>query len=205
MAGRRVAKKSVNQPARPRPRAGAGSPASEESGVGLRIGCGADVHPLAPGRSLTLGGVSIPHHRRLQGHSDADVLAHAVCDALLGALALPDMGTRFPDTDERLRGRSSLLFLTEVMKEARDRGFDIVNLDSVVLAEAPRLQPHLESMRERIAAALGCPASRVGVKAKRFEGLGAVGRREGIMAQAVVLLGPAASRREGSAGRGPRS
>lgn len=195
----------MSKPARPRPGAEAGAPAPAESGVGLRIGCGADVHPLAPGRSLVLGGVSIPHDRGLLGHSDADVLAHAVCDALLGALALPDMGARFPDTDERLRGRSSLLFLTEVMRDVRDRGFDIVNLDSVVLAEAPRLHSHLEAMRERIAAALGCPASRVGVKAKRFEGLGTVGRREGIMAQAVVLLGPAALRREGPAPRGPRS
>ena len=160
--------------------------------AGLRVGCGADVHPLAPGRRLVLGGVEIPHARGLGGHSDADVLAHAICDALLGALGLPDMGVRFPDTDERLRGRSSLLFLEEVMADARARGFEILNVDSVVLAEAPRLQPHLQAMRGRLATALGCPGERVGVKAKRCEGLGAVGRREGIMAQAVVLLGPAA-------------
>lgn len=154
----------------------------------LRVGCGADVHPLAPGRRLVLGGVEVPHERGLRGHSDADVLSHAVCDALLGALGLPDMGTRFPDTDPRLRGRSSLLFLEEVMAEARARGFEIVNVDTVVLAEAPRLQLHLDAMRERLASALGCPRARIGIKAKRCEGLGAVGRREGIMAQAVVLL-----------------
>ncbi len=159
--------------------------------VGLRIGCGADIHPLARGRRLVLGGVEIEHGRGLLGHSDADVLTHAVCDALLGALGLPDMGVRFPDADASLRGRSSLEFLQDVMAEGRSMGFEIVNVDAVVLAEAPRLQPHLPEMRRKIARALGCAASAVGVKAKRCEGLGAVGRKEGIMAQAVVLLGPA--------------
>lgn len=154
----------------------------------LRIGCGADAHPLRPGRRLVLGGVEIPHPRGLAGHSDADVLAHAICDALLGALGLPDMGARFPDSDESLRGRSSLLFLQDVMKEARSRGFEIVNVDAVVLAEAPRLQPHLEAMRASLARALGVSPARVGLKAKRLEGLGAVGRQEGIMAEAVALL-----------------
>ncbi|HEX9428440.1 MAG TPA: 2-C-methyl-D-erythritol 2,4-cyclodiphosphate synthase [Candidatus Polarisedimenticolia bacterium] len=179
--------------------------AGDPPGPGLRIGCGADVHPLAPGRSLVLGGVPIPHDRGLQGHSDADVLTHAVCDAILGALGLPDLGRRFPDTDETLKGRSSLSFLGDILNEMRARGFEIVNLDSVVLAEAPRLQPHLDAMRERIAAALDCHPSRVSVKAKRFEGLGMIGRREGVMAQAVVLLGPAASRRGPGAGQGPRA
>ncbi|HEU4403620.1 MAG TPA: 2-C-methyl-D-erythritol 2,4-cyclodiphosphate synthase [Candidatus Polarisedimenticolia bacterium] len=162
---------------------------------GFRIGCGADVHPLSSGRRLVLGGVEVPHDHGLAGHSDADVLAHAVCDAILGALGLPDMGVRFPDSDPALRGRSSLLFLTEVMRDARARGYDIINLDAVVLAEAPRLQPHVERMRKAMATALGCPSDAIGVKAKRCEGLGAVGRKEGIMAQAVVLLGPAGTRR----------
>jgi len=154
----------------------------------LRVGCGADAHPLRPGRRLVLGGVDIPHPRGLTGHSDADVLSHAVCDALLGALGLPDMGARYPDSDERLRGRSSLWFLEDVMREARSRGFEIVNVDAVILAEAPRLQPHLEPMRKALAAALGVSLDSVSVKAKRLEGLGAIGRQEGIMAQAVALI-----------------
>jgi 2-C-methyl-D-erythritol 2,4-cyclodiphosphate synthase len=145
--------------------------------------------------------VEIPSVRGLKGHSDADVLSHAICDALLGALGLPDMGVRFPDTDESLRGRSSLSFLEEVAVEARARGYEIVNLDAVVLAEAPRLQPHVEAMRSALARALRCPTAVLGIKAKRCEGIGAVGRREGMMAQAVVLLGPAtAGRRPGRRG-----
>lgn len=165
---------------RPRPDAGSAS--------GLRIGCGADAHPLQPGRRLVLGGIEIPHSVGLAGHSDADVLSHALCDALLGALGLPDMGTRFPDSDERLKGRSSLFFLEDVMQEVRRRGFEIVNVDTVILAEAPRLQPHVETIRASLARALGVPPTSVGLKAKRLEGLGAVGRREGMMAQAVALL-----------------
>jgi len=155
----------------------------------LRIGCGADAHPFRPGRRLVLGGVEIPHPRGLAGHSDADAVAHAICDAILGALGLPDMGVRFPDTDESLRGRSSLWFLQDVMREARLRRFEIVNVDAVVLAEAPRLQPHLGAMRRALAGALGVPEGSVGLKAKRLEGLGAIGRGEGIMVQAVALLG----------------
>jgi 2-C-methyl-D-erythritol 2,4-cyclodiphosphate synthase len=154
----------------------------------LRIGCGADAHPLRPGRRLVLGGVEIPHPRGLAGHSDADVLSHAVCDALLGALALPDMGRRFPAGDPEHLGRSSLWFLQDVMRDVRARGFEIVNVDAIVLAEAPRLQPHIDAMRAALADALATPGDRVSVKAKRLEGLGAVGRQEGIMAQAVVLL-----------------
>ena len=146
------------------------------------------MHALRPGRRLVLGGVEIPHPRGLSGHSDADVLSHAVCDAVLGALGLEDMGTRFPDSDEGLRGRSSLWFLEEVAREARSRGFEIVNVDAVILAEAPRLQPHIQAMRQALAAALGVAADSVSVKAKRLEGLGAIGRQEGIMAQAVALL-----------------
>ncbi|MFQ5877335.1 MAG: 2-C-methyl-D-erythritol 2,4-cyclodiphosphate synthase [Acidobacteriota bacterium] len=160
----------------------------------MRVGCGVDVHPLAAGRRLVLGGVEIPHERGLLGHSDADALSHAICDALLGALGLPDMGVRFPDTDESLRDRSSLLFLEEVGREVRRHGYALLNLDTTVLAESPRLQPHLPGMRERIASALGCPVEAVGIKAKRFEGVGAIGRREGVMAQAVVLLGRSPAR-----------
>ena len=166
-----------------RPPRGAGAPPA-----GLRIGCGADAHALRPGRRLVLGGVEIPHSLGLAGHSDADVLSHALCDALLGALGLPDMGTRFPDSDPGLKDRSSLFFLQDVMREVRARGFEILNVDTVVLAEAPRLQPHLETIRASLAGALGVPPSSVGFKAKRLEGLGAVGRQEGIMAQAVALL-----------------
>jgi len=155
----------------------------------LRIGCGADAHPLRPGRRLVLGGVEIPHPHGLAGHSDADVVSHAICDAILGALGLPDLGVRFPDNDESLRGRSSLWFLQDIMQEARARGFEIVNVDAVVLAESPRLQPHLVTMRRALAGALGVPEESVGLKAKRLEGLGALGRGEGIMVQAVALLG----------------
>jgi len=135
-----------------------------------------------------LGGVEIPFSRGLSGHSDADVLSHAVCDALLGALALDDMGTRFPDSDASLRGRSSLWFLQEVAREVRGLGYEIVNVDAVILAEAPRLQPHIAAMRQTMAQALAIGIDRVSVKAKRLEGLGAVGRQEGIMAQAIALL-----------------
>jgi len=190
MASRRPARAPAARSIRRRPRR------PRSTGVppaGLRIGCGADAHALRPGRRLVLGGVEIPHAAGLLGHSDADVLSHALCDALLGALGLPDMGTRFPDSDETLRDRSSLYFLQDVMREVRARGFEILNVDAVVLAEAPRLQPHLETIRASLAAALGVPPSSVGLKAKRLEGLGAVGRQEGIMAQAVALLsGPRA-------------
>jgi 2-C-methyl-D-erythritol 2,4-cyclodiphosphate synthase len=188
----------------PRTRAAAGRPRLRPA---YRIGVGIDVHPFAPGRTLVLGGVSIANHRGLAGHSDADVLAHAVCDAILGALALPDLGSRFKDDDPRHAGRSSLEFLEEAAAEARRHGYTIVNIDAVVLAEAPRLQPHLLAMRERLGAALGCPDGAIGVKAKHCEGLGAIGRQEGVMAQAVALLGrttiPGGGRRRpgGVAGR----
>jgi 2-C-methyl-D-erythritol 2,4-cyclodiphosphate synthase len=163
----------------------------------IRVGLGTDLHPLAPGRRLVLGGVEVPHDRGLAGHSDADALTHAVCDALLGALGEPDLGTRFPDGDRRHRGRRSLEFLQEIAADVRGRGWTVVNVDAVLLVERPRLRPHLEAMRGALASALGCEPGRVGVKAKRCEGLGALGRGEGIAAQAVALL-----RR--SAGRGSR-
>ncbi len=187
----------------PRKRAAAGRPLLRP---GFRIGVGIDVHPFEPGRALVLGGVRVEHHRGLAGHSDADVLAHAVCDAILGALALPDLGSRFRDDDPRHAGRSSLEFLSEAAAEARRHGYSIVNVDAVVLAETPSLKEHLPAMREKLGRALGCSGGAIGVKAKHCEGLGAIGREEGVMAQAVALLGrtPARARKappRGAAGR----
>lgn len=162
-----------------------------------RVGLGSDRHPFAPGRRLVLGGVTIPAARGLAGHSDADVLAHAVCDALLGALGMPDMGMRFPATDRRHRARPSLQFVEEVMEDVRRAGYRVGNLDAVLLAETPRLAGKLPGMRRRIARALGCTPAAVSVKAKRGEGLGWIGRSEGIAAQAVVLLWPDAASRRG--------
>ena len=168
---------------------------------GLRIGLGVDVHPFAEGRPLVLGGVTIPGPRGLLGHSDADVLAHAACDSYLGALGLPDLGTRFPASDARNAGRASGVFLRDIAREARARGYALVNLDAVLLAEAPLLQPHLAAVRRGLARALDCPEDRVSVKVKRSEGLGAIGRGEGIAAHVVVLLGPAAPARPTPRGR----
>jgi len=177
------------RPAAAGSRAAAADPAAVSAGnLPFRIGCGTDLHPFGAGRRLVLGGVMIDHERGLVGHSDADVLVHAVCDAVLGALGLPDLGTRFPAGDERNRDRSSLTFLEEAGRAMRRSGFAVANIDAVVLAEEPPLAPHLETMRARLAAALGCRPAAVGLKAKRCEGIGAIGRREGIMAQAVALL-----------------
>lgn len=151
-----------------------------------RVGFGFDLHPLVAGRPLVLGGVTVPAEAGLGGHSDADVLSHAVGEALLGALALGDLGRHFPDTDPRYRGISSLVLLARVVELVQSRGGRIVNVDATVLAQAPRLAPHLEEMAKRIADALGLPASAVSVKAKSPEGLGLVGRREGLAAMAVA-------------------
>jgi 2-C-methyl-D-erythritol 2,4-cyclodiphosphate synthase len=151
-----------------------------------RVGFGFDVHPLVPGRPLVLGGVTIPAEAGLGGHSDADVLTHAVGEALLGSLALGDLGRHFPDTDPRYRGISSLVLLERVVGLVRERGGRIVNVDATVIAQAPRLAPHLDEMAKRLADALGLPASAVSVKAKSPEGLGLVGRHEGMAAMAVV-------------------
>jgi 2-C-methyl-D-erythritol 2,4-cyclodiphosphate synthase len=153
-----------------------------------RVGFGFDLHPLVAGRPLVLGGVTVPSEAGLDGHSDADVLSHAVAEALLGALALGDLGRHFPDTDPRWRGISSLLLLAQVMELARGQGATLVNVDATVLAQAPRLAPHLPEMAKRLADVVGLPAERVSVKAKSPEGLGLVGRREGIAAMAVVSL-----------------
>jgi 2-C-methyl-D-erythritol 2,4-cyclodiphosphate synthase len=156
--------------------------------TGTRVGLGFDIHPFAAGRPLVLGGVEVPAERGLGGHSDADALAHAVADALLGALALGDLGRRFPDTDPRYQGVSSLALLAEVVAGLRARGGRVVNVDATVVAEAPRLLSHLDAMRARLAETLDVPPDRVSVKAKRAEGLGALGRREGVAALAVALV-----------------
>ena len=153
-----------------------------------RVGLGFDLHPLVVGRPLVLGGVTVPSERGLGGHSDADVLSHAVAEALLGALALGDLGRHFPDTDPRWRGVSSLLLLRQVLALVGARGGTLVNVDATVLAEAPRLAPRLDEMAARLAEALGLPVDRVSVKAKSPEGLGLLGRREGIAALAVVSV-----------------
>jgi 2-C-methyl-D-erythritol 2,4-cyclodiphosphate synthase len=151
-----------------------------------RVGFGFDLHPLVAGRPLVLGGVTVPSALGLGGHSDADVLAHAVGEALLGALALGDLGRHFPDTDPRYRGISSLTLLREVLVLVGARGGQLVNVDGTVLAEAPRLAPYLPEMAKRLAETLALPLDAVSVKAKSPEGLGLLGRREGIAAMAVV-------------------
>ena len=153
-----------------------------------RSGFGFDLHPLVAGRPLVLGGVTVPSEVGLDGHSDADVLSHAVGEALLGALALGDLGRHFPDTDPRWRGVSSLLLLGHVVELVRTRGGRLVNVDATVLAQAPKLAPHLPEMAKRLSDTLGIPVERVSVKAKSPEGLGLVGRREGIAAMAVVSV-----------------
>ncbi len=154
----------------------------------MRIGHGYDVHRLVPERKLILGGVDIPHHLGLLGHSDADVAAHALADALLGALALGDIGQHFPDSDERWRGADSLMLLRAVYGMVKARGYALGNADLTIMAQRPKLAPHIPLMRERIAAALETAVENVSVKATTEEGLGFTGRGEGIAARAVVLL-----------------
>jgi 2-C-methyl-D-erythritol 2,4-cyclodiphosphate synthase len=153
-----------------------------------RVGFGFDLHPLMPGRPLVLGGVTVDFDRGLAGHSDADVLSHAVGEALLGALALGDLGRHFPDTDPRYRGISSLRLLRNVVELVTARGGRLVNVDATVLAQAPRLAPLLPEMAKRLAETLGLEVDRVSVKAKSPEGLGLVGRQEGMAAMAVVSV-----------------
>ncbi len=154
----------------------------------MRVGQGIDAHRLVSGRTLVLGGVVIPHDRGLAGHSDGDVLLHAVASAILGALGDGDLGRHFPSSDPALEGMASDRILTQVMARARDRGLELGNLDATVVAQAPRLGPHLEAMRTAIAGFLAVEADRVNVKVTSTDALGAVGRSEGIAAQAVVLL-----------------
>jgi 2-C-methyl-D-erythritol 2,4-cyclodiphosphate synthase len=154
----------------------------------IRIGQGYDVHRLKEGRKLILGGVDIPWDKGLDGHSDADVLVHAVMDALLGAAALGDIGGMFPDTDARYAGADSLELLRRVADRLREDGWEIVNIDSTVIAQKPKLSPHIPQMRVNIAAAASMDVNRISVKATTEEHLGFTGREEGISAQAVALL-----------------
>ncbi|HMH17221.1 MAG TPA: 2-C-methyl-D-erythritol 2,4-cyclodiphosphate synthase, partial [Burkholderiales bacterium] len=151
-------------------------------------GQGFDVHALVKGRKLIIGGVTIPFDKGLEGHSDADVLIHAVCDALLGAAALGDIGRHFPDTDPKYKNADSRLLLREVERKVRDAGFLIANIDATIIAEAPKLAPHIQAMVENIAAELEIRPGQVNVKAKTAERLGAIGRGEGIAAEAIALL-----------------
>jgi 2-C-methyl-D-erythritol 2,4-cyclodiphosphate synthase len=154
----------------------------------LRIGNGFDVHALVPGRRLVLGGVEIPHERGLDGHSDADVLLHAVCDAILGASALGDIGRHFPDSDPRWKGADSRTLLRHVASLAAAEGWRIGNVDVTVIAQAPKLAPHVPAMRAHLAADLACDIGAVSVKATTTEGLGFAGRGEGIAALASVVV-----------------
>ena len=154
----------------------------------VRIGFGYDVHRLVEGRRLMLGGVHVPFERGLDGHSDADVLLHAIADALLGAAALGDIGALFPDTDPQWKGADSMMLLAEVVRCVQASGWRVVNVDATVVAERPRLRPHVDAMRERIAGVLGLPVSCVSVKATTSERMGFVGTEQGMAAQAVCLL-----------------
>lgn len=153
-----------------------------------RIGIGYDIHRLVEGRKLILGGVQIPFEKGLLGHSDSDVLTHAICDALLGAAGLGDIGTLFPDSDPRWAGASSLEFLERVVELVNERGYRVANIDATVVAEQPKLGPHIYAIRERLASVLSIDVDQVNVKAKTNEGLGSVGRGEAIASQAVILL-----------------
>lgn len=154
----------------------------------MRIGTGYDVHRFAEGRDLIIGGVKIEYDRGLDGHSDADVLVHAVMDALLGAAALGDIGKHFPDTDEKYRGISSIKLLSEVKEILLREGYVVSNIDSTVIAQRPKLRPYIDDMRKNIADALGLPVDCINVKATTEEGLGFTGRGEGIASEAVCLL-----------------
>jgi 2-C-methyl-D-erythritol 2,4-cyclodiphosphate synthase len=154
----------------------------------MRIGQGFDVHALITGRKLMVGGVDIPHEKGLDGHSDADVLLHALCDALLGAVALGDIGRHFPDSDSRYKNADSRMLLREVSRLVQEAGYRIVNIDATIIAQAPKMAPHIPSMVNNIAADLGLSRGQVNVKATSTEGLGFAGRAEGIAAEAMVLV-----------------
>ena len=153
-----------------------------------RIGTGYDIHRLVDGRKLMLGGIRVPFMKGLLGHSDSDVLSHAVCDALLGAAALGDIGTHFPDTDPRWRGASSLDFLRHAVKLIGEQGYGVANVDATVITEQPKLKPYIQTMREQLASVLEVSVDAVSIKAKTNEGLDAIGRGEAMAAHAVVLL-----------------
>ena len=153
-----------------------------------RVGNGFDFHPLEAGRRLVLGGVEIKHEKGLRGHSDADVATHALANAILGALGAGDLGRHFPDSDPRYKDADSIALLAAVWKLASDQGWKLVNADLTIFAEQPKLKPHLDSMRTRLAATLGADQSRINVKASSPEGIGALGRSEGMAAAAIVML-----------------
>ena len=154
----------------------------------MRIGTGYDVHKLAPERKLILGGVEIEHEMGLLGHSDADVLLHAICDALLGAAGLGDIGKHFPDTDDRYKGISSIKLLEEVREKLLSEGYVVGNVDATIIAQAPKLRPYIEDMEKNVATALRCAPDMINIKATTEEHLGFTGRKEGIAAQAVALI-----------------
>ncbi len=156
--------------------------------MNIRIGNGYDIHQLAPNRALILGGVTIPHERGLLGHSDADALTHAIMDALLGALSLGDIGHYFPPSDPQWKNADSIVLLQQVHELVRSRGWQIGNLDSVIIAERPKLKPHIPAMRDRLAQVLNLDPDQVGIKATTNEKLDATGREEGIAVHSVVLL-----------------
>ena len=156
--------------------------------MNFRIGEGWDIHALVPGRKLILGGIEVPHTLGLLGHSDADVLLHAITDALLGAAALGDIGRHFSDTDPQFKGADSAVLLAEAARRVRAKGFEIGNIDSTIVAQAPKLAPHIEKMRERIAQVLALDVEQVNVKAKTAEKMGPVGLQQAMEARAVVLL-----------------
>ncbi|MGH6631462.1 MAG: 2-C-methyl-D-erythritol 2,4-cyclodiphosphate synthase [Burkholderiales bacterium] len=163
----------------------------------MRIGQGFDAHALVEGRRLVIGGVQIPHEKGLAGHSDADVLIHAVCDALLGAAGLGDIGTHFPDTDARYKGMDSRKLLREVARLLRQKKLRVANVDATIIAQAPKMAPHIPAMQANLAADLGIDPDAVNVKAKTTERLGFAGRGEGIAAEAVALLMGGAGRLTG--------
>ncbi len=154
----------------------------------IRVGSGFDVHQLVEGRKLILGGVEIPFEKGLLGHSDADVLLHAIKDALLGAAALGDIGRHFPDSDESYRGISSMKLLQEVKGKLKEKGYGVNNVDATIIAQAPKMAPYIETMREKIAGTLEIPLDNINIKATTTEKLGFTGRGEGIAAQAVVTI-----------------
>ncbi len=154
----------------------------------IRVGNGYDVHKLAKNRRLILGGVEIPHETGLLGHSDADVLLHSISDALLGAAALGDIGCLFPDSDEKYKDADSLLLLSEVVRELESKGWEIVNIDAIIVAQAPKLRPYIDAMRANVARACKIDISCVSIKATTEEGLGFTGSREGISSYSVCLI-----------------
>ena len=161
---------------------------AKKGSPGFRMGIGYDVHPLTEGRPLILGGVTIPYHQGLAGHSDADCLVHAICDALLGGISAGDIGRHFPDSDTQFKDVKSLLLLQKVVEMVAEEGFMIANIDATIVAQAPHLAPYLPQMEDQIAATVGVEKERVNVKATSTEGLGSTGRGEGVAAYAVALM-----------------